>query len=147
MCCFLSSKRVLDQCCLSLLAILTILKRKYQYLLASASPYTHFCNFHTLLVLTFLGGCNYTILSIFLPCKNAVFTSVELIFQFCEAISANIDLTPIREQHGESVGKSCNSSNSLAHSLALVILFPSTTFKLITHLTDMQDCPGSSSSK
>ena len=68
-----------------------------------------------------------------------------MIFQFCEAISANIDLTPIREHHGYSVGKSCNSSNPLAHSLALVILFPSTTFLLKTHLTDNQGCPESSS--
>ena len=60
---------------------------------------------------------------------------------------SNIDPTPICEQHGESVGKSCNSSNPLAYSLALVIFFPSTTLLLITHLTDMQGCPESSFSK
>ena len=95
-------------------------------------------------MLASLGGSKYTILSIFLPCKNAVATSIELIFQFCEAINANIHYTPICEQHRESAGKSCNSSNSLPHRLALVILFPSTTFLLITYLTDMQGCPESS---
>ena len=123
------------------------LTHKCHYLLASPSQYTHFRSFHTLLVLAFLGVWKYTILSIFLPCKNAVFTSIELMFQFCEAISANTDLTPICEQHGELVGKPCNSSNPLAHSLALVIFFPSTIFLLITHLTDMQGCRESSSSK
>ena len=97
-------------------------------------------------MLASLGGRKYIILSIFIPCKNAVFTCIEVIFQFCEAISTNTDLTPIREQHGKSLAKSCNSSNPLAHSLALVILFPSTTFLLITHFTDMQGCPESSSS-
>ena len=138
--------KVLDLCCLSLLAIWTVLC-KYQYLLESESPYTHFCSFHTLLVLASLGWCKYTIPLIFLLCKNAIFISVDLIFQFCKVISANINLTPICEQHGESVEKSCNSSNPLAHSLVLVILFPSTTFLLKTHLTDMQGCPESPSSK
>ena len=72
------------------------LTRKYQYLLASASPYTHFRSFRTLLVLPSLGGRKYTILSIFLPYKNALFTSVKVIFQFSEVISANADLSPIR---------------------------------------------------
>ena len=87
------------------------------------------------------------ILTIFLPCKNAVFRSTKLIFQFHEAISANIDLNPIREQHEELVEKSCNSSNLPAHNLALVILFPSATFLLVIHLTDMQGCCESSSFK
>ena len=124
------------------------LTHKYQSLLASASSYTLFLNIHPLLVLAYLGGHKYIILSIFIPCKNAVFTSIKLIFWFCEVISANIDLVCIGEQHGVSVGKPCNSSNPLAHSLTLVyILFPSTIFLLVTHLTDIQGCSESSSSK
>ena len=143
----LSNKRVLDLCCLSLLPTLTVLllhinTNIYWHL----QIHSHTVVISTLLVLTFLGGFKCIILFIFLPCKNAVFTSIKLILEFCEAISANIDLTSIHEQHEDSVGKSCNPSNPLAHSLALVILFTSTTFLLITHLADMQGFPESSSS-
>ena len=121
---------------------------KYQYLLASASPYTHFCNFHTLLVFASAGRCKYTILSVFLPCKDAVFTYSKLIFQFCEAISANIYLTHICEQHGESVGKSCNSWNPLVYILSSFSDIVSIdNLLLITHLTNMQGRPEWSSSK
>ena len=48
---------------------------KYQNLLASVRPYTHFCNFHTSLVLASFGGLTYTLRYIALRCKNAVLTS------------------------------------------------------------------------
>ena len=51
--------------------------------------------FHTSMVLASLGGGKYIVLSIFLPCENAFFTFIVVIFRFCEAISGNIDLTVI----------------------------------------------------
>ena len=45
-------------------------------------------------------------------------------FYLCEAIKTSTDQTPIREQHGESVGKSSISSKTLAQSLTFVTFFP-----------------------
>ena len=71
--CSLSSKRVLDLCCLSLLPILTVL-----LLHINTNIYWHLqVHTHTFVIsilywcwLSYLGGCKYTILSIFLPYKN-----------------------------------------------------------------------------
>ena len=55
-------------------------------------------------------------LLILIPILTVLLLPVNTNIQFCETISANIDLTTIREQHGKSVGKSCSSSNPLAQS-------------------------------
>ena len=104
------------------------------------------CKCQYLLALGTLGGHKYTILFFFLA-RMLVLLSIKLTYQFSELISVYIDLTPICEQHHESLGKSWSSSNPLAHNLALVIQLPSTTFLFVTHFTDMQGCPESSSSK
>ena len=68
-------------------------------------------------------------------------------FHLFEAIKANIDRKPIREQHGESVGKSLISSKSWAQSLAFVTFSPFLIFWLKTHLLEIYDWPMSSSSQ
>ena len=55
---------------------------------------------------------------------EAVLTSMAWTFYLCEAIKTSTDQTPIREQHGESVGKSSISSKTLAQSLTFVTFFP-----------------------
>ena len=68
-------------------------------------------------------------------------------FHLFEAIKANIDRTPIREQHGESVGKSLISSKSRAQNLAFVTFSPFFILWLKTHPPEIYDWSMSSSSQ
>ena len=68
-------------------------------------------------------------------------------FHLFEAIKTNIDQTPFREQHGESVGKFLISSKIQVRSLAFVTFCPFLNLRLKTHLTEMHDWLGSSSSQ
>ena len=90
-------------------------------------------------LLASFDGHKYAVHSICLFCRNAVFRLIALISHLFEASNANIDLTPIQGQHGESVGESFGSSNPHAQILAFVMLCLSLTFRLITHLTEIQD--------
>ena len=95
---------------------------KYQNLVASASSYTHFCNFHTSLVLASFGGLTYTVRSIALPCENAVLKCDEFNVHFFHAIIEQVRPRPSLEHVGRSVPKFCSSSKPLAHNLALINL-------------------------
>ena len=75
---------------------------------------------------------------IFLPGRNAVFRSIALISHLFEASNADIGLILIQEQHGESVGKSFGTLNPPAKILAFVMLCLSFTFRLNSHLTELQ---------
>ena len=95
---------------------------KYQNLVASASSYTHFCNFHTSLVLASFGGLTYTVRSIALPCENAVLKCDEFNVHLFQAIIEQVRRRPSLEHVGRSVLKFCSSSKPLAHNLALINL-------------------------
>ena len=95
---------------------------KYQNLVASASSYTHFCNFHTSLVLASFGGLTYTVRSVALPCENAVLKCDEFNVHFFHAIIEQVRPRPSLEHVGRSVLKFCSSSKPLAHNLALINL-------------------------
>ena len=120
--------------------------RKYQYQQASAKPYTHFWSFQILLVLASFGGRKWTVLSIWLPWRKAVLTSIAWTFHLFQAIKTNIDWTPNCKQHGESVGNSF-ISKPRAQSLAFVTFSLFLILWLKTHLTEMHDSPVSSSSQ
>ena len=107
-------------------------------MLASARPYTHFCNFHTWLVLASFRGLTYTVRSIALPCKNAVLTSNEFNVHLLDAIIEQVKWSPSLEHVALSVLKFCSSLNPLAHNIALIHFSLSTNFSLITHLREMQ---------
>ena len=111
---------------------------KYQNLVASARSYIHFCNFHTSLVLAFFGGLTYTVRSIALTCENGVLISKEFNVHFFHVIIEQGRSRPSLEHVGLSVLKFHSSSKSLAHNLALVNFSLSTSFSLITHLSEMQ---------
>ena len=68
-------------------------------------------------------------------------------FHLFGAIKTNIDRTPIREQHGESAGKSLITSKPQAQSLAFVTFSPFLILQFKTDLTEMHDWPVSSSSQ
>ena len=60
---------------------------RYQNLLTSARPYTHFCRSHTLSALASFGGQTKAVRSIVLPCKNVVLTSNKFSVYLFDAIT------------------------------------------------------------
>ena len=71
--------------------------------------------------------------------------SVVWTFHLFEAVKTDIDQTPIREQHGEPVGKSLISLMLQAQSLTFVTFFPFLILLCKTHLTEIHDWLMSSS--
>ena len=106
-------------------------------LVSGTSILAHQLSFHSLLVWTSLRGFMTTVLSIFFPWKNAVLMSIALKFYLFDAIRLIATRMLSLEQVGDSVLKLSTSWNPIAHSLAFVEHFLSTSFCLRTQRTDI----------
>ena len=113
---------------------------RYHSLGASHNPYTVVFNFHNLLVLASFDGLINRSLSIGFPCKKADLISKVLILQLHEDVSANNNLKFSLPQVGESFLTSSLSASSKprATSRALTCIFPSISFLVSTHLTEIE---------